>query len=155
MRQQNRLAQGILIALEMERRGMSLYNRAQKIVTDPSLLRILHELEQDERDHYRQFSEMAKEFGADPMAKEEGELLLAQASTFFFPGGLMQAAMGGALNSAPALLNEAIAAEKDAIAFYTRLLELSGEASRRALEIIIGEEQGHLEQLTERKAALM
>jgi len=155
MKQQNRLAQGLWIALEMERRGLNLYNRAQKIVVDPSLLRVLYELEQDEKKHYRDFSKMAEAFDFNMMTKEEGELLLAQASTFFFPGGLMQAAMGGALTSALALLNEAITAEKDSIAFYTRLLELSDGPAKPILQAIIDEEEEHLETLTERREALV
>ena len=155
MKQENRLAQGLWIALEMERRGLSLYNRAQRIVLDPSLLRILYELEQDEKKHYRDFSKMADAYDFDAMTKEEGELLLAQASTFFFPGGLMQAAMGGALSSALALLNEAIAAERDSITFYTRLLELSDDAARSVLQTIIDEERKHLDTLTERRDALV
>ena len=155
MKQQSRLAQGLWIALEMERRGLSLYNRAQRVVSDPTLLRVLYELEQDEKKHYQQFSKMAVPFDFASMTKEEGELLLGQAATFFFPGGLMQAAMGGALESALSLLNEAITAEKDSIAFYTRLMEHSGEASRPILQTIINEEQGHLEELTERRKGLV
>ena len=155
MKEQSRLAQGLWIALEMEKRGLSLYNRAQRIVSDPSLLRMLYELEQDEKRHYQQFSKMAAGFDFNVMTKDEGELLLAQASTFFFPGGLMQAAMGGALSSALSLLNEAITAEKDSIAFYTRLLEHSEETSKAVLQTIFDEEQGHLDTLTERRKALL
>ena len=155
MKQESRLAQGLRIALEMERRGISLYNRAQRVVSDPSLLRMLYELEQDEKKHYQLFSKMAASFDFTSMTKEEGELLLAQAATFFFPGGLMQAAMGGALENALSLLNEAITAEKDSIAFYTRLMEHSEELSKPCFQMIIGEEQEHLEELTERRKALI
>jgi len=154
MKQQSRLAQGLWIALEMERRGLSLYNRAQRVVSDPSLLRVLYELERDEKKHYQQFSKMAASYDFSSMTKDEGELLLAQAATFFFPGGLMQAAMGGALESALSLLNEAITAEQDSIAFYTRLMEHSGEESRPVLQSIIEDEQEHLMELTERKKVL-
>lgn len=150
MKQQNRKAQGIWIALEMERRGMSLYGRAQKIVEDPSLLQILCELEQEEKKHYKLFWEMTEPYDFNSITCEEGELLLAQASTFFFPGGLMQAAMQGALDSPLSLLGEAIEAERSSIAFYTQLQALSEETTRSILQVIINEEQDHLKTLLER-----
>lgn len=154
MLQQERLTQGIWIALEMERRGRNLYHRAQKVVEDPLLLSVLHELECEEVQHHEMFQEMINGYGYEDISEEDGELMLAKASTFFFPGGLMQVAMQGALESPLSLIEEAIEAEDSSIAFYSQLLPYSGEKEREIISRIIEEEQRHLRTLQEKKCAL-
>lgn len=154
MIQQEWLAQGIWIALEMERRGRNLYSRAQKVVTDPLLLSVLKELEQDEVLHYKLFREMLTGYDLENISAEDSELVLAKASAFFFPGGLMQVAMQGALESPLSLIEEAMEAERGSIAFYTRLLEYTSPQEREGIEKIIAEEEGHLQTLQEKKKTL-
>lgn len=148
MEQSRPAADGLRIALEMERRGRHLYARARHLVTDSAMLTLLRSLEQDELLHHEQFSAMLAAMGAPILSREENELLAAKAADFFFPGGLMQAAMDGALQSREALLEEAMQAERDSISFYSVLLTHLGEQERPGLEAILREEEGHLRTLS-------
>lgn len=154
MLQQERLTQGIWIALEMERRGRNLYSRAQKIVQDPLLLSVLRELELEEVQHHEMFQEMIRRYGYVDISEEDGELMLAKASTFFFPGGLMQVAMQGALESPLSLIEEAMEAEESSIAFYSRIMPFGTQQDQDIIYSIIEEEQRHLQTLKEKKSAL-
>ncbi len=147
MAQSRSATDGLRIALSMERRGRNLYARARLIARDPAMLALLGSLERDETLHYEQFSAMLDALGAPRLSDEENELLAAKAAEFFFPGGLMQAAMDGALGSSDALLAAAMQAERDSIAFYRRLLEHLSAGDGAAVEAILREEEGHLRTL--------
>lgn len=148
----NYQVEGIRVALEMERRGKNLYERAQMFTEDPALIELLKELVEDETKHYSQFSAMLQIFGVEPMSAEETALSAAKAADFFFPGGLMQAAMDGALRSPEAMLEEAMQAERDSISFYGQLLSHIKELEQQEIILrIIREEMNHLRTLTERK----
>ena len=148
-----RIAQGLMIALEMEKRGGSLYKRAQGILQDEAMLSMLRTLENDEKAHLEIFLDMLRDYGVDTLNGMETELLLAQAASFFFPGGLMQASMEGALQSIVTVLEAAIEEERGAIAFYQRLYALATPSEQEVLEKIIKEEEGHLAILLERRAS--
>lgn len=142
---------GLRVALEMERRGKSLYERAMRFVTDQSFCRLLQELAMDETRHYAQFSAMMDVFGVQPMTPEENELAASKAADFFFPGGLMKAAMDGALESPEAMLEQAVQGERDSIAFYGQLLSHVDDLDQQEIILrIIREEMTHLRTLTDR-----
>lgn len=141
---------GLQVALEMERRGAGLYQRAQRLTKDPELKAILQQLEEDEKSHYTLFKRMVEQYGGHP-GVEESQLSAAKAGDVFYPGGLMQAAQAGALASGEAMLQEAVHAEQDSIAFYRKLLVHVKDPQRQAvISRIIQEEQKHLRILQQR-----
>lgn len=147
---------GLRVALEMERRGKNLYVRAQQYTQDPELIMLLKTLAADETKHYAQFSAMLEIYGVPELDGEDNELATAKAADFFFPGGLMQAAMNGALESSEAMLEDAMQAERDSIAFYGQLLtHVMDEEKQEIILRIIREEMSHLRTLTEKRDEYM
>lgn len=143
--------ESLRIALEMERRGKNLYERALLVTEDPELRALLKELAADETKHHAQFSAMMEVFGLPNLTPEENELAAAKAGDFFFPGGLMQASMDGALRSPQAMLREAIRAERDSISFYGQLLGYVDDLDQQEIILrIIREEMVHLRTLTDK-----
>lgn len=146
---ENRLrgTEGLYIALEMERRGIHLYRRARNIAGEKRLAALLAALEAEEQQHHATFLSMLAALGEARLPDEECALIAAKAADFFFPGGLMQIEMEGALASPEALIGEAMRQERDAIAFYARLAGHLDEAGRETVQGIIREEEGHLRSL--------
>ena len=143
---------GLLVAMEMERRGRMLYVRAQQFTEDPDLLALLEQLASEEEVHFAQFSAMLEECGLTFLDAEEHALAVSKAADYFFPGGLMQAALDGALKSPVSMLMEAMKAETDSIAFYTRLRDsMDDPAQKDIIQRIIEEEENHLATLEKRK----
>ena len=137
---------GLRIALEMERRGRSLYLRAAQFAREESLRALLLELADEELEHHTVFSAMLEALGAPPLSPEENAL-----ADVFFPGGLMQIAQEGALATQEHMLEAAIQAERDSIDFYERLMDSLPADGRDAIAAIVQEERGHLRALTARK----
>lgn len=155
MATESRPVDGLRVALEMERRGRGLYIRAQQFTEDPEMIALLQELAEDELRHYSQFAAMLDIFGLADLSPEENALAAAKASDFFFPGGLMQVAMDGALESSQALIEEAMQAERSSVAFYGQLmLHVRDEKLQDVIMRIIREEMTHLRTLTDRKTQL-
>lgn len=152
MSTEKRQVEGLRVAMEMERRGRGVYVRAKQFTQDPALLTLLDELIADETRHYAQFSTMLENLGLPPLGEEEQMLAAAQAATFFFPGGLMEAAMDGALDSAEAMLEKAMESERDSIAFYGQLLaHIDSLDTQEVVVRILREEMNHLRTLMERR----
>lgn len=146
---------GLRVALEMERRGRSLYLRAQQYTDNAALKELLAMLASDEARHHAQFSAMLDIFEVPVLDEESNALAAAKVADFFFPGGLMQMAMEGALTSCDALLEEAMSTEQDSINFYETLMSyVDNEDTKAILSVIIDEEKGHFEVLKERKKNL-
>lgn len=141
-------AQQLRMAIEMECRGYALYSRAMQLTQDAALLALLDDLRREEALHYETFCAMQKE--ADP-AGEHAQLAIGMAAEAFYPGGLMQVSAVGGLVSRAAMLETAIRAERDSVAYYSKMLDgLTGE-SAEAVRSIIAEEEKHLVTLQEWK----
>ena len=138
-------AQQLRMAIEMECRGYALYSRAMQLTQDAALL---DDLRREEALHYETFCAMQKE--ADP-AGEHAQLAIGMAAEAFYPGGLMQVSAMGGLVSRAAMLETAIRAERDSVAYYSKMLDgLTGE-SAEAVRSSIAEEEKHLVTLQEWK----
>lgn len=141
----------INIALEMEKRGRSIYSRALGIVSDPSLLKLLGRLESEEQNHYDYFQNIVqKENNASPNAPESewiATLAPSLAAEALYPGGLMQAAYSGALESPEKLISTAIESERASIKFYEELIKQMPESEKPSIKNIILQEQSHLAEL--------
>ncbi|MEG0766930.1 MAG: hypothetical protein RR482_04375 [Clostridia bacterium] len=136
------------VALEMERRGHQLYVRAQSLTQDKALQSLLAKLAEDEASHFFDFQAMLTAWEPASASTETLAMAGAMAADFFYPGGLMQTAMEGALSSVPAMLEAAIASERDAIAFYQKLTENADFSQRPTILRILQEEHRHLLDLT-------
>lgn len=147
--------ESLRIALEMERRGYQLYHRALRFVKDPDLIDLLTKLAQDEADHFAFFRELYDQQPKNQTTEEPlPDLEASLAAEAFYPGGLMQAAMEGALESVPALYETAIGAEEDSIAFYETLLPSLAQTHHDTIRRIIHEEQRHRDELKRRRDRL-
>jgi rubrerythrin len=146
--------EGLHIALEMERRAYLLYARGQKIAPDPAVRALLTRLAEEEASHYAYFTSL--QYAHQAQNEQDGQsdtdtgnsiLEASLAAEALFPGGLMQAAMSGGLDSPEALLTMAIQGEVDSIAFYETLRDRFDESTHKDLTRIIGEEKHHLAEL--------
>ncbi|MEE1199963.1 MAG: ferritin family protein [Christensenellales bacterium] len=154
-------AEGLRIAVEMERRGERFYRRAAKISRAQDAVALLNQLADDEVYHAREFQrlyelEMERRGDApeDAYDDETNAYLTAMAADVVFPGGLMALRKTG-FDDVRAVLTTAIASEKDSILFYTELARLAGDGS--AAEIfreIARQERGHLARLLNKLADL-
>ncbi|MEG2860211.1 MAG: rubrerythrin, partial [Clostridia bacterium] len=61
--------EGLRIAVEMEKRGADLYRHAVRISKSPKAASVLAQLEQDEREHQRNFSALYEA----QLARHEGD----------------------------------------------------------------------------------
>ena len=133
-------AEQLRMALEMECRGYALYSRARALTNDPALRALLDDLCREEALHYEMFS---------AMADEQNQLAIAMAAEAFYPGGLMQVSAEGGLVSREAMLETAIRAERDSIAYYEKMLPALEGESAEMVRKIINEEEGHLRTLAQ------
>lgn len=152
MKRHSAAIEGFRVALQMEMRGESLYQRAQQFIQDEKFLEFLREMEREEQEHKAVFEAMLRQYEAPLETQEETLLLSSRAADFFFPGGLMQVAMRGAFERREAFLMEAIEAERNAISFFQSLCQkVEGEAYD-AIWRIVEEEKRHLDQLLARQS---
>lgn len=141
--------EGIRIAIEMERRGESFYRRAAKVSKNPEAVALLVSLADDEMRHQAEFERLYRaeaEAGMSDKAydDETNAYLTAIAAEVVFPRGLMGLKEVGFEDPA-AVLNHAIASEKDSILFYSEMQDRTGdEHARQVFSEIIRQERGHM-----------
>lgn len=152
--------EGMRIAIEMEKRGLDLYQRALRVTHDDGVARILHLLIADEQKHVALFQQRLSALQSEtPCAEnysvEASAFLAAIASDVAFPGGLMSLAYGDGLEDPLAVIMFSIHAEKDAILFYDEILRITeDEETKRTFEQIVKEERIHLMELQRHQIAL-
>ncbi len=139
-------AEGLRIAVEIEKRGEAFYRKAAKLSDNADTVRILEQLASDEAAHKREFEKLLERASvSDEMYDEETSAYLsAIAADVVFPEGLMALRRAGFSSPEGALL-EAIQSEKDSILFYTELAEHAMDPeSKRMFREIIMQERRHL-----------
>lgn len=147
--------EGLRIAQEMERRGVELYRRAQRICSSERALKLLRRLEKEEMSHQAEFARLYEERArggeaAPVLDVEQSAYLSALAADIVFPGGLVQMSRESGLDNPISILRHAIQAEKDSLLFYGAIMEQSrDERARETLCEIIGQERSHLAELTQ------
>ena len=140
-------AEQLRMALEMECRGYALYSRARALTNDPALRALLDDL-------CRRYPR-AREYmlnalrNTDQYGLWDRQLAIAMAAEAFYPGGLMQVSAEGGLVSREAMLETAIRAERDSIAYYEKMLPALEGESAEMVRKIINEEEGHLRTLAQ------
>jgi len=150
------------MAEQIERNGVKFYRKAAEIFSDRDISRTLSALADMEVKHEKTFADMRKEISSkqreliafDP----ENEMALylqemAGGHAFDLKKDISLQLTGE--ESIEDILNMAVQAEKDAIAFYTGLIKfVPAPAGREKVEDMIGEEQGHIVVLSRKLAAL-
>lgn len=141
--------EGIRIAIEMERRGENFYRRAARMSRSAETVEMLNSLMRDEQNHRSEFERLYRNESGGGLSDERYDdetnaYLTAIAAEVVFPQGLMGLREEGFENPA-AVLQGAIASEKDSILFYT---ELQSRTSDPHAQEVFGEiarqERGHL-----------
>jgi len=151
--------EGIRIAIEMERRGESFYRRAAKVSKSDNTVQMLLSLANDEMHHKAEFERLYKaesEAGMSDKAydDETNAYLTAIAAEVVFPRGLMALKDEGFENP-EAVLQHAIASEKDSVLFYSEMQARTQDAhAKEVFAEIIRQERGHLFRL-QRQLALI
>ena len=141
--------EGIRIAIEMERRGESFYRRAAKVSKSEDTVQMLLSLAADEMHHKAEFERLYKaesEAGMSDKAydDETNAYLTAIAAEVVFPKGLMVLREVG-FENAEAVLQHAIASEKDSILFYGELSDRTpDEHAKKVFAEIMRQEKGHM-----------
>ncbi len=152
--------EGLRIAVEMERRGEDFYRRAARVSRDADAVALLNSLAGDEQIHGREFQRLhdlacaRRDQSCQAYDDETNAYLSAIAAEVIFPGGLMALRQVG-FDDPRAVLQMAIASEKDSILFYTELAALAhDEAAKSVFEEITRQERGHLARLLAKLSAL-
>ena len=143
------------IAVQIERNGEAAYRQAAELVSDQTIAEIFNWMADEEKRHALWFStiEAAEALSEEQVELEQmGRQLLQEMvadQTFSLDKKLL--AQTPAFAEA---LEQARLFEKDTVMFYEFLLNLiSEEQPRQELERVIREEQRHIDQLEEMKAA--
>lgn len=141
--------EGIRIAIEMERRGESFYRRAAKVSKSADTVALLNSLAADEDRHRAEFerlyaAESQNGMTDTPYDDETNAYLTAIAADIVFPKGLMGLRVEGFENP-QAVLNYAIASEKDSILFYTEMRSRTQDAhAQEVFGEITRQERAHM-----------
>ena len=141
--------EGLRIAIEMERRGESFYRRAARVSKSDETIEMLLALAEDEHHHRAEFERLYAaevESGLSDKAydDETNAYLTAIAAEVVFPRGLMALKDEGFENP-EAVLQHAIASEKDSVLFYSEMQEHThDDHAKEVFGEIIRQEKGHL-----------
>ena len=149
-------AEGLRIAVEMERRGEAFYRKSAKISKNPETVKVFEQLAADETIHRAEFEKLIDKANLSDKEydQETNAYLTAIAADVVFSDGLMALKSTGFETPEGALL-EAIRSEKDSVLFYTELA--SRALDKEAVQIfeeIIFQEKAHLRTLQLRLAKL-
>ena len=145
--------EGLKIAAEMERRGGEFYRHTAKIATNPETVALLTLLAKDEEIHEREFHMLAERAASANLpleyySDEVSAYLSAVAADVVFQSGLMGMVKNQSYDSAEAILQAGIQSEKDAVLFYSEMIEhVTHEKSAAAFQEIVRQEKSHLAKL--------
>lgn len=146
--------EALLIACEMERRAIRMYERGLAVVKDPDIKMHIDKLHGEEKEHLKRFSRMGS-LSLEMSDLEQQLLLSSYAAQILFPGGLMQAYREGALDSTVSLLRFARDSEETAVRVYREFAAAMKDAAVQDMfQAIAQEEQTHLKTLEEQLKGL-
>ncbi len=138
-------AMALYVAVRMEQRAISLYERAQLVFSQGRMKKALEEILHDERAHLSTFLELLAKEGEIP--SEDALLLDTAAGSVLFPGGLTGAVREGAFDSAKSLMRYAADEEQNAAKRYLLFADRAEGRARDTFLDIASQEQRHLERL--------
>ncbi len=150
------------IAEKIERNGVKFYRKAAEIFADRDISQTLLELADMEAEHEETFADMRKQISNKQQElvtfEPENEIALylqaiADGHVFDLKKDMSRQLTGE--EGIEDVLNMAVQAEKDSIAFYTGLVKfVPAPAGKEKVEDIIEEEQGHIVTLSRKLADL-
>lgn len=138
-------AEALHLACQMERRALSLYERAALVFKMPAIQKVLAELIKQEEEHRTTFERLASQ--ETPVPFERQNELLAQVGDLLFVGGLTGAVREGAFDSAVSLLRFALDEEERAALRYREFAKLTQGRVQETFLQIARQEDGHVKQL--------
>ncbi len=136
--------EALTVAIQMEKRAIGLYERAQMLFSTPKVADALQWLLEEERRHLEVFIKM---LGNESTMNEKAQLLSAQAADILHPGGLMAAARERAFEDEHSLIVYAAREEESAVQHYQAFAEACTGEARETFLLIAQEEQEHLHTL--------
>jgi rubrerythrin len=139
------------MAEQIERNGAAFYRKAAERAKDPEIRTLFTHLAIMEETHLRLFGEMRARYAQDRAANrqfdpdnEAMQYLQTLASCQGWEGKASPLREMNGTEPLEQVLWKALAAEKDAVVFYTGMKELISAADRLALDEIIREELVHV-----------
>lgn len=145
----NNEREALCVAIEMERRAISIYERALLLASGEGVRRGVERILQQEREHLGRFLEMRE--GYPSGAQEEKALLQAMGAEALFPGGVMEMERAQGLTTLEGLYTFAAQSEQHAMETYIAFAEkCRDEKVAGAFRAIAAEEGTHLAQLRAR-----
>lgn len=146
--------EALLIACQMERRAIRVYERGLLLARDPAIQGMLQRFLGEEQEHLKRFSRMGS-LPPEALGAEQELLLSSYAAQILFPGGLMQLFREGALENVPAFLEFAGDSEETAERIYREFAASCADAAvRETFEAIAQEEHIHLRTIRDQLSSL-
>ncbi|HLV09226.1 MAG TPA: ferritin family protein [Halanaerobiales bacterium] len=146
----------IEMAKQIEMNGIDFYEKHVNSAEEKELRKLFSRLKEEEKEHYRKFQDIEKDFIED-ISKESyeylkqpeviGYLRILVEYSIFPPAVSRKGVLK--LKAADEILLIAIMAEKESILFYRELLEVNEGKTARMIEQLIVEEKKHLLDLSE------
>lgn len=141
------------IAIQIEENGEKAYRQASREAADPEIARIFAWMADEEKRHARWFASIESD---KPLTEEQQEIeemgrgllkeMIADQTFSLEHKELLQ------IKTFEEMVSQAKAFEQDTVLFYQFIKGvLDNEAAGRQIDLIIAEEQRHLELLTEMK----
>ena len=146
------VAEALFLAVQMEQRAISMYERALLVFRTGGLPGVMEALLSDERAHRETFERMLQMEA--PVSPERQQLLGAAAGDLLFEGGLVGAVREGAFDSAGSLIAYAADEEERAAERYLSFSSLAAGHAKDTFLDIAAQERMHRERLLMRLDAL-
>ena len=129
------------VAMEMERRAISVYERALMLPLESSAREAVRQILQEERGHLVSFTELYHRYEEQP--SRDRLLLKSVAAEVLFSGGVMQMERAEALTDRASVYAFAIESEKEAVARYTDLADRCPDPEAAGVFRAIAEAESH------------
>lgn len=136
--------EALIVAVELEKRAVSFYERADMVFEDGAIKGTLRQLKAEELAHQERFEALLED---EPGKDEQSLQLSAEADGLLFPGGLLEASRKGAFESRESLIRYALEQEQQAMDGYRGFAELCQGEARATFLAIAREEKQHMETL--------
>jgi rubrerythrin len=145
-------AEGLEMAMEIEKNGQTFYNAVAEKSADPEVKALFEDLAVQERRHYRVFQKMlegVKPAPERPAAEYEEYQTYVQVAldNALFAGPDKALALAKQAEDRETALRAAMGFEKDTMLFFYDLREMVSEADQEAISGVIREEKQHLRRL--------
>ena len=145
-------AEGLEMAMEIEKNGEVFYNQVAAKSADPEVKALFEDLAAQERGHYRVFEKMlggVKPAPELPAAEYDQYRVYVQAAleNALFAGSDKALALAKQAEDRETALRAALGFEKDTLLFFYDLRDIVSEADRETITKVIREEKKHLRRL--------